>query len=406
MATTDDDHVIHAMRLCQRVRNVKTVPRGTSLADAEASEQGVEHRLRGVDTEDRGQCPSRQSQLLGDDERVTVRMSYRVQSIPARRAFAFAKRQRVAPRHHGLPPRCNQAPYRLDAGGIILRHCRLRSLRRNPAKHVSPRVQPYRIVARWRGIAQPQQHVRRDHRILRTRDADLLHGIIALGQPRRIGEHIDQTVPHHGRFDPIPGRAGDRRDDRQLALAEQVDERRLARIGWTGEHHADPVAQPFDGWVGQHRRQLRRQRALAFDHRRHRRRVVVDIVLIGKIELRFDHRRQHRQPIEPAAHALAHHAFRRRERGHPLPLGIGGQQVGETRSLGQIDAPIRQRPAREFASDRRAEARLLAQRPQHCCDHRTAAMAMQFDQIFARRCRRSRKDQHERAIEQRTPGIA
>ena len=52
MAAADDDHVKHATCLGDDHLAVKSVPRGTSLTDAELSEQSVQHRLGRIDPED------------------------------------------------------------------------------------------------------------------------------------------------------------------------------------------------------------------------------------------------------------------------------------------------------------------------------------------------------------------
>jgi hypothetical protein len=72
-----------------------------------------------------------------------------------------------------------------------------------------------------------------------------------------------------------------------------------------------------------------------------------------------------------------------------LQFGFGGEQIGQTLGLGQIDATVDEGAAGELARLGLAQARQKTQRMLNGRDHRSAAMAVQFGQIFTGRRLRS-----------------
>ena len=124
-----------------------------------------------------------------------------------------------------------------------------------------------------------------------------------------------------------------------------------------------------------------------------------DVLLVGKIQLRLDQRTGADQPVAPRLIEIAQRPAGLPHRLTALHLGLGGDQIGETLDLGQIEAPVEEGPAREFARLGRAKSRDRRQRREDRLDHRPAAVNLQLDDILAGEAVRAGKEQDKAAVE-------
>ena len=91
-----------------------------------------------------------------------------------------------------------------------------------------------------------------------------------------------------------------------------------------------------------------------------------------------------------------------RKSGSTLRFGLGLEQVGQSFGFGQIDPAILERPAGEFAGLGPTQTFERSKRTQHGVDNRSAAVAMQLDQVFAGCTARRVEAQHQRIVEDAT----
>ena len=91
----------------------------------------------------------------------------------------------------------------------------------------------------------------------------------------------------------------------------------------------------------------------------------------------------------PATRAICFLGRPPRARAQPCAaIRLRLDQVGQTFGFGQVDPAVLECAAGEFAGLRLPQPSSDAKRRKHCIDHRSSAMALKFDDIFARRARR------------------
>ena len=149
------------------------------------------------------------------------------------------------------------------------------------------------------GLAAPRQVVQKDHRVglcdrfPAASDADALNLVrcLVLGAQAGGVDHVQRHALDLYRLaDFVAGGAWDRGDDRQLGAGQRIEQRALAHVGLSCQHHLQPLAQ---------------QRALARPGHHARQRggdrgeLAVGVGLLqevdlffGEIERRFDQRAQ------------------------------------------------------------------------------------------------------------------
>ena len=77
--------------------------------------------------------------------------------------------------------------------------------------------------------------------------------------------------------------------------------------------------------------------------------MLTDIILIGKVEHRFNLRGELQYLLLPDGDGPAQRSTGKGESGAALRLGLGGEQVGETFGFGKIDPLILERTAGKLA---------------------------------------------------------
>ena len=105
-------------------------------------------------------------------------------------------------------------------------------------------------------------------------------------------------------------------------------------------------------------------------------------ILFRKVDRRFDPRERTQQTAAPGLDLLAEGAFHLPQRLASLRLGLGGDEIGETFDLGQVELAVVEGAAREGAGLGRLEA-LCHKAFSHRGDDRRAAMDMQLHHILA-----------------------
>ena len=199
-------------------------------------------------------------------------------------------------------------------------------------------------------------------------------------------------------LDHVARGAGMRRDDRDVAARELVDQRRLADVGRTGNRNNKSIAQAFalalrskDFFdLAQQRPDLRQRRRDQFGR---------DIALVGKIDAGFDQRGSLDDPRAPIARSVAEHALQLTQRLAALPVGVGMDQIVEAFGFGEIELAVFESAAGKFARLGRPHIFKSRQRREQRSEHRASAMNMKLGDVFAGRAGRSRKPQHHRVID-------
>ena len=107
------------------------------------------------------------------------------------------------------------------------------------------------------------------------------------------------------------------------------------------------------------------------------------LLVIDIIDRRLGPCRQQHDPLPPALDQPRHAAIRAQQRGSALAFGFRFEQVGQPFGLGQVDSAIGEGATGEFARLGGANAGQGKQRVENRSNHRSAAMALIFNNIFA-----------------------
>ena len=226
----------------------------------------------------------------------------------------------------------------------------------------------------------------------------MLHQVGRLAQPGGVGQEHGIAAEVQLHLDHVSGGAGDRRNDRRLALDQAIEQARLARIGRADHRDLDALAQSLAAArILQMRIDLHEQRAdgvipVLFQLTRQ--------VLIGKIDDGLALGQHAGQPIGPAAIELSERAIELAQRLAALHCGLGGDQVGEPFGCGEIELAIDHRPPGELAGLGRPQAGPASQRRQHAGDDRPPTMKLQLGHGLAGEAGRSGKPQDQPLIQQ------
>ena len=109
-------------------------------------------------------------------------------------------------------------------------------------------------------------------------------------------------------------------------------------------------------------------------------------------------RQEAQQPLAPAAIDLAEPAIELAQGLAALRLGFGGGEIGDRLGLGQIELAVQKSAAGELAGLGEPQAH-SAERRHDCRQHATAAMQLQFGDIFAGNAVRRREPQRQAVIQ-------
>jgi hypothetical protein len=128
------------------------------------------------------------------------------------------------------------------------------------------------------------------------------------------------------------------------------------------------------------------------------------VILIGKIEQRFQPGREQQHSFAPGIDLARQRTFGHGEGAAPLQFGFGAEQIGQAFRLVEIDPAMEKGAAGELARFRRAQTGQARQRGQHCRHHGTPAMEMQLSTVFPGRGTRTGQPEDHRGIERATVG--
>gem|GEM_PF-3289814 len=229
-------------------------------------------------------------------------------------------------------------------------------------------------------------------------DSFPLDDILGLAQTGRIIKPNGKAGKIEIDMQNVTGRAGNVRNDSNVALGQMVQQARFAGIRRTGNDHLEAITHDF---AGASRAKMVNNLFLQNPHIRPDRRCdgAGYIVLIGKIELRFDHRPRMRQPFRPRIVKSGETAGCVFSGEAALHLGLGCDQVGQSLHLDQIHSSILEGSPGKLARLRAAQSLKFAQRSQHGFYSGTAAMNLQLGAVFTGEGIRTGKKENDTVIQ-------
>ena len=198
-------------------------------------------------------------------------------------------------------------------------------------------------------------------------------------------------------LDHVPGGAGDRRDDGDIAPGKGVEQGRLAGIGRAGEHDGEALAQALAAAVGGGATDLVRDPVDRGEDLRLQ--ILRHIALVGEVEARLEQGQHLQHLLAPTLGGMSQLAAELAHGLAPLRLGLGIDEVGEALDLGEVHAAVEKGAAGELAGLRRAAILDGAERAQHRGPGRQPAMDMELGLILAGKALRPRHPQDEGLIE-------
>ncbi len=110
--------------------------------------------------------------------------------------------------------------------------------------------------------------------------------------------------------------------------------------------------------------------------------VVRHILLVGKVERRFEARQDLKKLFPPGLDLLAEPALELAQGLLALRFGLRVDQVGQALRSAEVHATVEERPPGEFAGIGSAAARDAVKRPYHRIPCREAAMDVEFRLVF------------------------
>ena len=253
-----------------------------------------------------------------------------------------------------------------------------------------------------RQIVQEQHRIRRLDFFPCARDADLFDLVIALAQTGGVDHMQRHAFDLDGLLHLVARRARDGSDDGQLRACQRVEQRTLARVRLSGDHHLDALAQQRALLRTLHHRAKLRLQALQLPCR-------VGLfqkvdLFFGKVERRLDQHAQMDQRIAQRVDLLGECARKRTPRTARRRFGARVDQVCNRLGLRQIDLVVEERALGELARLGQAQLRqrrlckLHAARDEQLQNHRPA-VRLQLQHVFARVAVRPRKEQRQPAID-------
>ena len=276
MAAADDDDV--EILRHGRASNA-FVPRGTSLSDAEAPEQRIEHVLDAGLAGDPVERDSRAAERLGDDQQIRNRfglaqrrLAPRASAVPVpgvERDLALARQQRRGPLDQQAGSESSRpAPVVADTE---------RSTRPGGRARDRPwRERGSRRAGRLGGRPQPEDQIRRLGRGAGAVDADRfdLVGRCRAGPAVSISRN-GMPPKRDRRLDQVARRARNGRDDRRLPSDQRIEKAGLSGVRRAGDDDPDAVLEPLGGRAGEpaasaSRKRAERGREIGGERARHR----------------------------------------------------------------------------------------------------------------------------------------
>ena len=189
-----------------------------------------------------------------------------------------------------------------------------------------------------------------------------------------VGQQDRHAGERQRHLDMIARGARNVRDDRPVLANYRVDKAGFSGIRRACDDDPDAILQRLDARPREpllkFRRPAPRNPLTAPDRR------AIVLVIIDRA---LGPGGQAEQPRLPFLDLLPQPALGERQRRLALRFGLGLDQVGEPFRLGQVDAPVLERAAGEFARLGRPQAVDRRQRGEHRVDHRAAAMALKFN---------------------------
>ena len=256
-------------------------------------------------------------------------------------------------------------------------------------------------IALAREIVQEQHRIRSSNLFPRTGDADFLHLVITLAQPRRVNHMHRHAFDLNGLLHLVARGSRNRRDDGQLRTGQRIEQRTLARIGLSGDHHLDPFAQQGPLLSALHHTTQRRLQPLQLTGRIGLLEKV-DLFL-RKIERRLHQHAQMNERISQAVNLLGERTRKRTPRAARRSLGARINQIGNRLGLRQIDLVVKKRPLGELprlSQSQPWQGRLRQLKtPRHQqLQHHRPAVRLQLQHILTRVTARPGKEDRQPLI--------
>ena len=198
-------------------------------------------------------------------------------------------------------------------------------------------------------------------------------------------------------LDHVPGGARRVRDDGRVAPGQQVEQARLSRVGRTDDDEVDPVAQAFPAPVVA---EMAGDLGLELPDRPPRR--LIDArgqVFVGKVDGGLDVGQGAEKALAPGFVEPPQLPLQLAQGLAPLGLGLGVDQIGEALGRGQVELPVLEGAAGEFAGLGRPQPRAPAQGVEHRRHHDGAAVQVQLRHVLAGIAGRPRKPQHQTLVQ-------